>query len=290
MTSWGPDDAPALLYLHGGPGQSSYEFEHHQAALLAGRIRLVTLDQRGVLRSPALAADETVTLTGLVADCEAVRTQLGIAHWAVLGQSFGGMVALRYAVEHPASVAAVLFENPCWDVDRTCRSVLSALIGHPTAAAHPEAAASATALLATDADARALWTMLLTTLAAWGADRDQIYVPDAAVRGRIDALLAAGPFTAGQWARGGDHLMRLSADPEVLVRHTPLLRRLTRPAMLIKGEADPIPSAGEVGDFRAALPTAPVHVFAGAGHFVQAEHPAEYADLVCDFVRETARR
>jgi proline iminopeptidase len=284
IESWGPGDAPALLYLHGGPGQSSYEFEQLQAARLVGPLRLVTFDQRGVLRSPPLGPDDSVTLDDLVADCEAIRTDLGIERWTILGQSFGGMVALKYAVRHPAAVAAVAFENPCFDVDRTCRSLLSAFVAHPSAGAHPEAAAAAAALLATDADVQALWGMLVATLRAWGDDRDEIYVPDEKVRARISELLAAAPFSPAQWGQGGEHLMRLSADPDVFAPHTPLLRQITQPTMLIKGGADPIPSAGEVADFRQALPLAPVHVFAGAGHYVQAERPGEYADLVTAFV------
>ena len=151
VESWGPPDAPALLYLHGGPGQGSYEFVQYQAALLSARLRGIALDQRGVLRSAALPPDRGLTLADMVADCETVRAHLGLESWALLGQSFGGMLALRYATEHPSAVTAVAFENPCWDVDRTCRSLLAALVAHRTAGAHPQAVAAATAMLATDA-------------------------------------------------------------------------------------------------------------------------------------------
>jgi proline iminopeptidase len=45
----------------------------------------------------------------------------------VLGHSFGGRLALRYAERHPDRVTAVVFENPGWDVESTERYRLPAL-------------------------------------------------------------------------------------------------------------------------------------------------------------------
>lgn len=89
----GAESAPALLYLHGGPGTGSYDFTLHQGARLAAKLRVVALDQRGVLRSDPLAEGEAFSLDDLVADCEALRKELGIARWTVLGHSFGGYLA-----------------------------------------------------------------------------------------------------------------------------------------------------------------------------------------------------
>ena len=54
----GPISAPALLYLHGGPGAGSFDLETLQERLLAQHVRLITLDQRGVLRSDPLEAND----------------------------------------------------------------------------------------------------------------------------------------------------------------------------------------------------------------------------------------
>ncbi len=284
VRSWGRADAPAVLYLHGGPGQSSYEFEQHQVPRLAERLRVICLDQRGVLRSGPLAPGAPLTLDDLVADCETVRSGLGIDRWAVLGQSFGGLLALRYAVAHPDAVRAVVFENPSWDLDRTCRSLISAFLAHPTAAAHPGVVAEAAPVLAGEPDARTLTALMIRVVVGFGDDAGQIYSPDPEARARIEAVLAAAPFGPADWAKSEDHLARLAEDPALYERHTPLLAALTRPALLIKGGLDPIPSAGEVQDFRDTLPDAEVRVFDDCGHFVHAEKPAEYADLVAAFL------
>src|SRR2546430_16819543 len=98
VEAWGVRDAPALLYLHGGPGQVCYEFVEHQAARLSDKIRVVALDQRGVLRSAVLPPQGPLTIADLIADCETVLIHLVFENWTVLGQSFCGSAALRYAI------------------------------------------------------------------------------------------------------------------------------------------------------------------------------------------------
>jgi proline iminopeptidase len=46
-----------------------------------------------------------MTWENLTADAEALRQELGFERWAVLGHSFGGMVALEYALRYPASLS-----------------------------------------------------------------------------------------------------------------------------------------------------------------------------------------
>ena len=67
----GSADAPALLYLHGGPGSGSYDFLSFQGAALSERLRLIAVDQRGVQHSDPL--EGPVTEDDLVADFDAVR-------------------------------------------------------------------------------------------------------------------------------------------------------------------------------------------------------------------------
>ena len=65
-----------------------------------------------------------MTIADLIEDCEPVRQALGVRRWMVLGQSFCGMLALRYAISYPGPVSAAVFENPVWDVTLTARAAL----------------------------------------------------------------------------------------------------------------------------------------------------------------------
>ena len=122
----GDPTAPPLLYLHGGPGMGCAEFMRWQGDRLGRHLRVIGLDQRGTLRSAPLADGETLAESDVVADCEALRESMGIERWAVLGHSFGGRMALRYAHQHPERITAVLFENPGWDLAEADRAKLSA--------------------------------------------------------------------------------------------------------------------------------------------------------------------
>jgi proline-specific peptidase len=87
-----------LLFMHGGPGAD------HSTMLsllpLAMEHRLIFYDHRCNGRS-AKADLATMEWENLTADAEAIRQYLGIDKWAVVGHSFGGMVALEYAIRYP---------------------------------------------------------------------------------------------------------------------------------------------------------------------------------------------
>lgn len=102
----GPVDAPPVVFLHGGPGYNSYVFERSVGERLAGRVRLVVLDQRGCGRSASVGAE--LGLEPTLSDLEALRRALGVERWTVVGHSFGGLLAVAYAQRHPDAVAGLV--------------------------------------------------------------------------------------------------------------------------------------------------------------------------------------
>jgi proline iminopeptidase len=91
-----------LLLMHGGP------LADHTTMLpfrqLADRFTLVLYDHRGNGRSLG-APVSSMTWENLTADADALRQRLGFERWAVLGHSFGGHVALEYALRYPDSLS-----------------------------------------------------------------------------------------------------------------------------------------------------------------------------------------
>jgi proline iminopeptidase len=52
-----------------------------------------------------------MTMDNLTADADALRQALGYDQWAVLGQSFGGNVALEYALRYPQRLSRLILMN-----------------------------------------------------------------------------------------------------------------------------------------------------------------------------------
>jgi proline iminopeptidase len=93
-----------LLLMHGGPGADHWTLL--PLCPLSAERTLVAYDHRANGRS---TGDETtLTWDNLTADADALREQLGFGRWAVLGHSFGGKVALEYALRYPDRVSALI--------------------------------------------------------------------------------------------------------------------------------------------------------------------------------------
>jgi len=97
-----------LLLMHGGPSLD------HTTLLplepLADQYTLIFYDHRCNGRSEA-AEVSSMTFENLTADAEALRQTLGFEQWAVLGHSFGGNVALEYALRYPQSLSRLVLMN-----------------------------------------------------------------------------------------------------------------------------------------------------------------------------------
>ena len=104
----GPD--PPVVVLHGGPG-ADYAYLLPQYDRLAHGRALLFYDQRGGGRSP-VARDVPVGWQEHVADLEALRKHWAIDRLTLLGYSWGGLLAVLYALEHPDRVGRLALVAP----------------------------------------------------------------------------------------------------------------------------------------------------------------------------------
>jgi proline iminopeptidase len=91
-----------LLLMHGGPGADHWSMSPFRPC--ADRFTLIFYDHRCNGRSEG-PPNESMTWENLTADADALRQKLGFEKWAVLGHSFGGHVALEYALRYPDSLS-----------------------------------------------------------------------------------------------------------------------------------------------------------------------------------------
>jgi proline iminopeptidase len=105
-----PSGKPALV-LHGGPGSGCTVNQRRNFD--PARYRIVLFDQRNSGRSRPHASEPNVDLSKntthhLIQDIETLRTKLGIDQWVIWGASWGSVLALAYAEQHPEHVAALI--------------------------------------------------------------------------------------------------------------------------------------------------------------------------------------
>lgn len=98
---YGVGKGPGVVVLSGGPGCVQYLADERLAP--AG-VRTWLPEPRGVGRSEGEPHD----IARAVADLEDLRRAIGADRWSVLGHSWGSDLAVRYALDHPDRVTAVI--------------------------------------------------------------------------------------------------------------------------------------------------------------------------------------
>ena len=269
-----------LIVLHGGP-----DFDHGYLLPDLDRwkdaFRLIYYDQRGRGRSADNVRPEDVTLESETADLDKVRQHFRLDSAALLGHSWGVVLALEYAVRHPTRVSYLILMNPApvsaSDYALLRKTYLQKL--GPDMDRQRDMLASA-AYQAGDPDA-------VTA-------RYRIHFKPALARSEdYEKLMAA--MQAGFTRQGKEGIVKARAVEDHLMLETwemagydllPRLRTLNIPTLVIAGDHDFIPI--EVAEHIAqAIPNAKLATIKDCGHFSYLECGSEVRKLVDGFVRRT---
>jgi L-proline amide hydrolase len=96
-----------LLCLHGGPGACHDYLESLDAMAATGR-RVIYYDQLGCGKSVIPVSNPALwTVELFVEEVDVVRQALGLEHIHLLGQSWGGMLAMEYMLTQPQGIASL---------------------------------------------------------------------------------------------------------------------------------------------------------------------------------------
>ncbi|MFQ6043186.1 MAG: proline iminopeptidase-family hydrolase [Candidatus Poribacteria bacterium] len=101
-----PNKLP-LLCLHGGPGATHDYLEPLEAMAATGR-RVIFYDQLGNGNSDHPSNPSMWTVSLFVEELGVMRHALGLERVHILGQSWGGMLAMEYALTQPAGLASLI--------------------------------------------------------------------------------------------------------------------------------------------------------------------------------------
>jgi len=254
---------PPVVLVHGGPGHSSLSFKQSFDFLAESR-RVVYYDQRGSGNSEAKANPGDYTVEQLVDELEALRRDVIRAdRIVVVGHSFGGALAQRYALAHSEHVAQlVLIGSIRINNGMTSRlfwtwfgpALWSTALGFP--AADPAVADSESSLGAQDTDV----TSRLF-------DRNRAHqVLDGAGRVRFTTWRELSLSVVG-----GDHRPELAA--------------LQVPTLFIYGAADSPYTGKPVADeVCGVVPRCTATGFPKSGHWPFLEEPARFRQILNAFL------
>jgi pimeloyl-ACP methyl ester carboxylesterase len=122
----GPADAPVILLLHGFP--SSSRMFDSLLPVLGRRYHLFAPDYPGFGQSEAPDPKTfAYTFDHLAAVTDDFAGQLGITHYTLYLQDYGGPIGFRIAIKHPERVQAIIIQNavshevglsPLWETRR----------------------------------------------------------------------------------------------------------------------------------------------------------------------------
>lgn len=247
-------DGPAVVLVHGsGPGVTGYANWRLNLPVLARRYRVIAPDMAGFgysARPDGLVCDVDLWANQVVGVLDA----LGLERASLVGNSFGGGIALRVAARYPQRVHKLVLMGSV-GVPFTLTPGLDAVWGY-----QPSVAAM----------------RRLLELFVW--DRELVNDDLAELRHRAsiepgfqESFAALFPAPRQRWVDA-----MATADERI--------RALTHPTLVVHGRDDNIIPVSNALRLAELIEGADVHLFGHCGHWSQIEHKDAFNRLVGDFL------
>jgi len=261
----GPKDAPTILLLHGYP--SSSRMFATLMPLLADRYHLIAPDYPGFGQSDAPPASQfEYTFDHLAQVMNDFTQQLGLRHYVLYQQDYGGPVGMRLALAFPERVQAIIVQN---------------------AVVHEDGLGAAWEIRkAFWRDRAAYEDMLITRFLSLSEARGR-HLGSSPHPERYDPEV--WQWEAAQLGRPDQRKIQsdLFYDYRTNLASYPIwqlwLRRFQPPLLVLWGKYDSSFIVAEAEAYKRDVPGAEVHILE-AGHFALDEKVEEIAQLVSEFL------
>jgi len=259
-------EKPVAFVIHGGPGGDHYGFKVPFAPL-TDKLQLVYWDHRGQGRS-ARGNPESYNMENYIEDMEALRQYLGLDRIIVIGVSFGGMVALSYAVRYQQHISHLVpvVTTPSYQFIERAR----AIVAQRGTAEQQAAVERALAGEFVDAKDFAAFIDLMAPLYS------TTWTPEQRNRPRYGSYSAeASNIWYQRYVRSYDVTEQLAG--------------IDVPTLVIGGRHDWI-CAPELSELIAAkIPNADLRIFENSSHLVFIDEQQEFLDVIRGFVTYNQR-
>ena len=259
-----------IFCLNGGPGLPCDYLREAHSCLIDKGYRVVAFDQLGTGASDRPTDKGLWTIGRYVEETEAVRKALGLGKVHMLGHSWGGWLAIDYALTYPENLKTLILEDTVADMPHLISELerLRAALGPETVAMmqkheaqgtynHPEYLAAVTILNYRH----------VCRLPEWPAP----------VRRSLDDW-NMGPYETMQ---GPNEFLYIGNLKDW--NRSPDLPKLAMPVLITAGEHDELTPACALR-MKLALKDVELKVFANASHMPFYENPQDYYPALLDFL------
>jgi pimeloyl-ACP methyl ester carboxylesterase len=255
-----------LLLMHGGPGADHWTLLPLRR--LADQFTLIFYDHRCNGRSQG-APVSSMTFENLTADADALRRKLGYDRWAVLGHSFGGHVALEYALRYPASISHLMLLDSGGDSRWSRHNAPEMLLSRGYS---PKKVELARRLFNGDFRPRQMPLIVLRIGSAYYA--------------RPSLSLTARDLIRGEWRSKMRPEAMIFAGRELLSGWTVMNRlgEIAVPTLILAGQDDFIFPPGHQRELADEIPHARLVLIEQAGHNAHAERSSEVIEAIKSFM------
>lgn len=264
-----------ILCLHGGPGMdSAYFFPDPEVwgpglRALARNHRVLTYDQRGCGDSGIPAVDQPLALSRHVDDVARVVAALGLERPTLLAHSFGAVLGILFALQHPELLSrlVILGGAPTRDFQAGYRRAVASELP-------PEVVGRLAQLQAEELDDEAMRERFRLVL--------PLYFHQTLSDEKRESLLSSVTFHADV-----NRAVAVGLEDYDLSAALPHVRA---PSLVVYGTSDRVVQPEYQLAFRGRLLTARFVAFQESGHFPFLEEPEPFARVVHYFVRHADRR
>jgi proline iminopeptidase len=261
---FGDEDAPVLIAHHGAPGLGSRAEPRATFAPFADTFRVVVFDARG---SGESEGNPPFTHEQWVADVDALREWAGAERIVLAGGSYGGFIAMEYAIAHPDRVRALVLRDTSPDHDNEEAARRNALSSSRVKVDVDKLDRINEGRVRDNDDLRDCWREILPLY-------DHVYDP-----AKVEERVASTPY------RYETHNFAFSVNqPNYDIK--PLLHRITCPTLVTVGRDDWITPVECSERIVALVPDARLVVFEKSGHSPQIEEAERWRQVVRDFLAE----
>lgn len=261
---FGDEDAPVLMAHHGAPGLGSRAEPRATFRPFADTFRVVVFDARG---SGESEGNPPFTHEQWVADVDALREWAGAERIVMAGGSYGGFIAMEYAIAHPDRVRALVLRDTSPDHDNEIAARQNALNSARVTVDVDKLDRINEGRVRDNDDLRDCWREILPLY-------DHVYDP-----AKVEERVASTPY------RYETHNFAFSVNqPNYDIK--PLLPRISCPTLVTVGRDDwitPVESSERIVQL---IPDARLVVFEKSGHSPQIEEADRWRQVVRDFLAE----